>query len=125
MTAWIWVGLTVAGALGAVARFGVDRVITHRFGTRFPFGILAVNLSGALILGVIVGLTLDREANLIVGTGLIGAYTTFSTWMRQTQGLLIERRPIAAAVNVGGSLVLGVSAAWLGIWLGTGLGGQF
>ncbi len=103
----------------------MDRVITHRFGTRFPFGILAVNLSGALILGVIVGLTLDREANLIVGTGLIGAYTTFSTWMRQTQGLLIERRPIAAAVNVGGSLVLGVSAAWLGIWLGTGLGGQF
>jgi fluoride exporter len=124
VTALVWVCLTAAGALGAIARFGVDRVITHRLGTRFPFGILAVNLSGALILGVIAGLTLDRAATLIVGTGLIGAYTTFSTWMRQTQGLLSDRRPVAAALNIGVSLLFGVSAAWLGIWLGTGFGGS-
>jgi CrcB protein len=92
--------------------------VSHRIRWRFPVGILVVNLSGALVLGVVVGLTLDHQASMIVGTGLIGSFTTFSTWMRQTQGLLVDRRPVAATANLAVSLLLGVAAAWSGLWIG-------
>ena len=102
-----WLGLAMAGGLGAVARFLVDGAVSDRLGRALPLGTLAVNLSGAFALGVLSG-------NFVVGTGFVGAYTTFSTWMLETQRLAEDGRSAAALANVFGSLALGLGAAALG-----------
>jgi CrcB protein len=102
------------GGLGSVARLLLDGAVTRRLGRGFPFGTLAVNLSGSLLLGVLVGAALSGDAYRLAGTGLLGAYTTFSTWMLETQRLAEDGRPGLGALNVAGSLVLGVATVWLG-----------
>jgi CrcB protein len=110
----VWLGVGVLGGVGAVARFTVDGLVSARAGRAFPFGILAVNLSGALALGILSGLALSDHAALLAGTALIGAYTTFSTWMLDTHRLAEEGRGGAALLNVAVSLVAGLGAAALG-----------
>jgi CrcB protein len=90
----------------------------------FPFGILAVNVSGAFALGVITGLgtTLAPEAALVLGVGLLGGYTTFSTASVETVRLAQERRYRAAAANGLGVLVACTLAALAGLWTGGVLG---
>jgi len=87
-------------------------------GREFPFGTLVINLSGALVLGLLTGLALDHDAALLAGTAAVGSYTTFSTWMYETQRLGEERQHRSAAANIAVSLVLGVAAAALGRWVG-------
>lgn len=120
MTALAWFGLAVAGGAGAVLRLVVDGALS-RWGSGLPVGTLVVNLSGAFVLGVVDGLVLPVHAALVVGTGLIGAYTTFSTWMFETQRLAEERRLLPAVANVVVSVAAGVGAAVLGLWAGGGL----
>ena len=114
MTVLVWLGVAVAGGLGAVGRFVVDSAVASRRGRDFPYGTLAVNLSGAVILGFLTGLALGSNAALVAGTGVVGAYTTFSTWMFETERLTEERETVNAVMNVVVSLVLGVAAAALG-----------
>jgi CrcB protein len=114
VSALVVLGVGLLGGLGAVARFLVDGVVTRRTGARFPFGILAVNLSGALALGVLAGAALHGDAYLLFGGGLLGAYTTFSTWMLDSHLLAEEGRRDLGALNVVGSLALGLLAVWLG-----------
>jgi CrcB protein len=76
-----WVGIAVFGALGAVARFRLDAAVSARLPTNFPLGTLVVNLSGSLALGIIVGAAVTHNLALVLGTGFMGGYTTFSTWM--------------------------------------------
>jgi CrcB protein len=102
-----WLGLALAGGLGAVARFLVDGAVSERLGRALPVGTLVVNLTGAFALGALSG-------NFVLGTGFVGAYTTFSTWMFETQRLAEDGRSAAALANVFGSLVLGLAAAALG-----------
>ena len=102
-----WIGLALAGGLGAVARFLVDGAVSERLGRALPLGTLTVNLTGAFILGIVSG-------NFVFGTGFVGAYTTFSTWMLETQRLAEDGRSAAALANVFGSLALGIGAAALG-----------
>jgi CrcB protein len=90
--------LTLAGGAGAVARFLVSRTLN------VPYGTLVVNVSGAFLLGLL-------GNNFVLGTGFVGAYTTFSTWMYESHGL--SRR--AALANLVGSVALGLAAAQLGI----------
>jgi CrcB protein len=118
LTALLWVGVAVLGGAGAVCRFLLDRAVTTRIGRPFPFGTLAVNLSGALLLGFLAGLVLPSHLALLVGTGFVGSYTTFSTWMLETQRLTEERRVWAATANLAVSVVFGLAAAALGLWLG-------
>ncbi len=70
----------------------VDRAVSKRVGRPFPFGTLAVNLSGALLLGFFAGLALSPHVALLAGTAFVGSYTTFSTWMLETQRLGEERQ---------------------------------
>jgi CrcB protein len=114
----VWLGVAALGGLGALLRFLVDRQVARRTPSGFPFGTLTVNLSGAVVLGLFSGLALDSDAALLAGTALVGSYTTFSTWMLETQRLGEERQVGAAAANLGLSLVLGVGAAALGRLLG-------
>ena len=117
MTVAIWTGVVLIGGTGAVLRFLVDRAVAGRIARSFPFGTLAVNLSGALVLGLLGGLALTQTAALLAGTAFVGSYTTFSTWMLETQRLAEERQLWPAAANIVVSVVLGVAAAMAGQWI--------
>ena len=121
MNVLLWAGVMLIGGAGSVLRFLVDGLLASAAGRGFPVGTLAVNVSGALILGVITGLTLGHDQALLAGTAAVGSYTTFSTWMLETERLTEERQHRMAAVNVIASLVLGVTAAALGHLLGAHL----
>jgi fluoride exporter len=114
MNAVIWAGVVLIGGCGAVVRFAFDGVVAAWAGRDFPFGTLLVNLTGALVLGLLTGMTLDNDQALLAGTAAVGSYTTFSTWMFETQRLNEERQHASAVANVLVSLVLGVAAAALG-----------
>ena len=113
----IWVGVVLAGGVGAVLRFLVDRAVARRAARSFPFGTLAVNISGAALLGLLGGLALSRHAALLAGTAFVGSYTTFSTWMLETQRLSEERQVRNAVANIVVSIVLGIGAALFGQWI--------
>jgi CrcB protein len=121
MNAWVWVAVVAIGGCGAVGRFVIDAAIGARLGREFPYGTLAVNLTGALVLGLLSGLALGGDAALLAGTAAVGSYTTFSTWMFETQRLDEERQHRPAAANIALSLVLGVAAAALGRTIGAHL----
>ncbi|MBO0880064.1 MAG: fluoride efflux transporter CrcB [Mycobacterium sp.] len=113
----VWLGVLVAGGIGAVLRFLVDGAVARRIARSFPFGTLTVNISGAVLLGMISNLALNRHAALLVDTAFIGSYTTFSTWMLETQRLGEERQISYAVANVVVSMALGLAAALLGQWI--------
>lgn len=122
MSAVLWVGVALAGGAGSVLRLVLDEAVRARFpGGRFPAGILVVNVSGALALGLVAGLALDDDASLLVGTALVGAYTTFSTWMFDTVVAASARLLVVAAANVAVGLALGLVAAATGRALGAAL----
>ena len=98
--------------------FFVDRAVSSRVARPFPFGTLVVNVSGALLLGFLAGLALTPHLALLAGTAFVGSYTTFSTWMLETQRLAEERQVWPAVANIVVSLVLGLAAAWLGLSIG-------
>jgi len=115
-------GLLLAAACGALLRYEVELHIRRRSGPSFPFGILLVNVSGSFALGLLVGLAEHHGVRAgvvtVLGTGLLGAYTTFSTFTYDTLGLAARGRTGASAVNVGVSLALGLGAAALGLAAG-------
>lgn len=121
MTGLLWAGVAVMGGLGAVARFVIDRGVAKRVARPFPFGTLTVNLTGAALLGFLSGLALSHPVALLVSTGFIGAYTTFSTWMFETHRLAEERQYLPAVANVVVSVLAGVTAAALGQWIAHGV----
>jgi fluoride exporter len=114
----VWLGVGLIGGAGSVARFLADSVVASAAGRDFPLGTFAVNVSGAVILGLITGLALGHDQALLAGTAAVGSYTTFSTWMLETQRLVEERQHAKAAVNVIASLAAGVAAAALGRLIG-------
>ena len=116
-TVAVWVGVMLIGGIGSVTRFLVDRTVARRVARPFPYGTLTVNVSGAALLGFLGGLALSKEAALLTGTAFVGAYTTFSTWMLETQRLGEERRACAEVANIVVSVVLGIAAAFLGQWI--------
>jgi fluoride exporter len=121
MNVLLWVGVTLIGGTGSVVRFLADGLVASAADRDFPFGTLAVNVSGAVILGLITGLALGHEQALLAGTAAVGSYTTFSTWMLETQRLTEERQYRIAAVNVIVSLALGLAGVALGRLLGAQL----
>ena len=119
----IWLGVVLAGGIGAVLRFLVDGSVGRRVAKSRPFvglplGTLAVNISGATLLGFLGALALNRYAALLAGTAFVGSYTTFSTWMLETQRLSEERQIRNAVANLVASIVLGMGAALFGQWIG-------
>jgi fluoride exporter len=113
----VWFAVLVAGGFGAVLRFLVDGAVARRAARSFPFGTLTVNISGAALLGLLGGFALSRHVALVADTAFIGSYTTFSTWMLETQRLGEELQVRNAVVNVVASVVLGIAAALLGQWI--------
>lgn len=114
MTLPLLLGVGALGGLGALARFLIGGFIVARRERPFPLGTLVVNLSGAFALGLLLASEVSGDTYRLLGTGLLGAYTTFSTWMYQSHHLAGEGRRGLAALNVAGSLALGLLAAWAG-----------
>jgi CrcB protein len=113
----LWLGVLIAGGFGAVLRFLVDGAVARRAARSFPYGTLAVNITGAALLGLLGGLALSRHAALLADTAFVGSYTTFSTWMLETQRLSEERQLRSAVANLVASIVLGIAAALAGQWI--------
>lgn len=115
--------VALAAGLGAVSRYVVDRVVSQRTRGELPYGTFAVNISGSLLLGLVVGVTADNgfpsDAALVAGTGFLGGYTTLSTWAWESLALTVEDDGALghAALNVLGSLAVGLAAAAGGLGL--------
>jgi fluoride exporter len=115
---WAWIGVGLLGGFGALARFFVDGLVAARVGRDFPLGTFLVNMSGAALLGLLVGLGLTGERLLLAGTATIGSYTTFSTWMLESQRLVEDGEIAVAAGNLLLSLFAGLGAVALGRFIG-------
>ena len=122
MSILLWPAVVLIGGAGSALRFLADGMVESAAGRDFPFGTMAVNVSGAAILGLITGLALGHDQALLAGTAAVGSYTTFSTWMLETQRLTEERQHGKAALNVAASLAAGVAAAALGQLIGQQMG---
>jgi len=110
----LWVGVGLAGGAGALVRFALDALVSERLGSGFPWGTLAVNVSGAFLLGLLAGATLHGDVLVVAGTGALGSYTTFSTWMLETQRLGEDGQPWLLALNLAVSVAAGLGAVALG-----------
>lgn len=126
MTLYLWIAL--GGALGSVGRFALSGWVAHHFGETFPWGTLVVNVAGCFIIGLFATLT-SPDGRLLVGaggrqffmTGVLGGFTTFSSFGLQTLNLARDGDWARAGGNAVGSLVLCLLAVWLGhvtaVWL--------
>lgn len=115
--------VALGGALGAVARYQLSLWVHARWPSAFPTGTLVVNMLGCLLLGILAG-TLDTrwagspQVRLFLGVGLLGAFTTFSTFELETL-LAIERGHAGVALSyVAASVIVGLAAVWLGLRIG-------
>jgi len=115
--------IAVGGAAGAVLRYWVSTGVYVALGRSFPYGTLAVNVLGSGIMGFLYVLLLERitvaaEWRAVLLVGLLGAFTTFSTFSIETLGLVEEGEPLRALVNIGANVVMCLFAVWMGVVLG-------
>ncbi len=121
MTLVVVLGIGLVGGAGAIARLLLDGPVSGWLGRGFPYGTLAVNLTGTFVLGALVGAALDQDVYRVLGTGLIGAFTTFSTWALESHRLGEDGQLRLGLLNFAASLILGVVSAWAGRRLGASL----
>ncbi|MEW1551850.1 fluoride efflux transporter CrcB [Streptomyces tsukubensis] len=120
-----WILVIVGGAVGAPLRYLTDRAVQRRHDSLFPWGTFAVNTVGCLILGLLTGAATagaaSSEVQLLVGTGLCGALTTYSTFSYETLRLAEDGATFYAVANVAGSVVAGLGAVCGGVALAQAL----
>ena len=116
-------GIGVAGAVGALARYGLEGLVSQKTSATFPWGTFAVNVTGAFVVGFLFVLLTERFAvapwlrsSLLIG--LIGGYTTFSTFTLETYRLIEDGSVLLAAANSIGSVVAGLLAVYGGVVAG-------
>ncbi len=121
MSVLLWTGVAVLGGAGAALRLLVDTRVRAHVPAPFPAGILVVNVSASLVLGLVSGLALSHDASLLLGTAFVGAYSTFSTWIVDVTGAVRDRLLAVAVGNLVASMVLGLAAAAAGRAIGIAL----
>lgn len=115
--------VAAGGALGAGARHLVSGLFLRQFGSAWPWGTLVINASGSLLLGLLVGVLAFRggegqaQLRLLLGTGVLGGFTTFSAYSLETVQLIERGRLAPALVYALGSVALGVAGVFAGLWL--------
>lgn len=114
-------GIGVLGGCGATARFWLHSLVVRADPLDFPLGTFLVNVIGSFLLGVLVGAGAGHDLQLLLAVGLLGAFTTFSTWMFETERLVADGFARGAAVNVLISVVIGFAAVAAGVVLGGAL----
>lgn len=117
-----WLLVALGGSLGAVCRYAIDKSIGGVLGTTI-LGTFTANISGSLLLGLFMGMASARAGwpqsyNLLVAVGFCGSFTTFSTVTVASIKLMEDGDYFKAILNVGGSLLVGLIAAILGLWIG-------
>ena len=126
MLAYLWVA--IGGALGSVARFGLNGLIAARFGETFPWGTIIINVTGSFLIGVFAAYA-DPDGRVLIAPGVrqflmigvCGGYTTFSSFSLQTLRLAQDREWL----YVGGNILLSVVLCLVAVWLGYALGAMF
>lgn len=113
----------LAGACGALARYGLGGMVQRYSGATFPWGTLVVNILGSFLFGFIWSLVEQRlvispEARIIILSGFLGAFTTFSSFMFETSSLMGEGQWLLAGLNIGGQILFGLTAMFLGLAAG-------
>jgi fluoride exporter len=114
--------IAAGAAAGALARYGISTWAVARFGTGFPVGTMLINLLGSLLIGAVIALFTTRLSvawpwRPLLVTGLLGGFTTFSSYSYESYQLLLRGEWLLAAIYTLGSVALGLGAAALGIWL--------
>ncbi|QIJ61056.1 fluoride efflux transporter CrcB [Streptomyces sp. JB150] len=112
-----WLLVVVGGMIGAPLRYLTDRAVQSRHDSVFPWGTLTVNVTGCLVLGLLTGAALGSRWGLLLGTGLCGALTTYSTFSYETLRLAETGARLYAALNVAASVLAGLAAACAGVAL--------
>ena len=119
MLSYLWVSL--GGAIGSAARFWISGLIAQRFGQTFPFGTLAVNVTGSFVIGIFAAMTISEgrwlmspSARQFLMIGVCGGYTTFSSFSLQTLTLAQEGDWFRAVANSFASIICCLVAVWLG-----------
>jgi CrcB protein len=118
VTVGAWIGLALLGGVGAVARFGIDGAISARREGEFPLGTFAINIVGAFVLGLLTGASVTGTWLFIIGTGFLGSFTTFSTWIFETDRLAEDGEVGVALANLGANIAAGLAAAAAGWAIG-------
>ncbi len=108
----------IGGALGSLTRYQLGKTIAQKSSSVYPIGTFAVNLSGAVFLGFIMGLNIEPNAYLLIGDGFLGAFTTFSTFMYESINLFKENEKKRAAFYVSTTLVITLIGYLAGFELG-------
>lgn len=119
MSPLVFLLAAACGGLGAATRYLVDLGIARLTGTRFPWGVMVINITGSLALGLVIGMLPD--AAFVIGTGFLGGYTTFSTAMIDTVALWRDGARRASALNAVGMLLASIAAAAGGLALGSAI----
>jgi len=119
----IWLLVAAGGAIGSVARYALSTFVLRVTGTLFPLGTFVVNAVGCLCFGLVVGaaeqrIALSPETRAFILAGVLGGFTTFSSYVFESAGLLRDGQMTAAIVNVAGQVVAGLAAFWIGAALG-------
>ncbi|MFD7326560.1 fluoride efflux transporter CrcB [Streptomyces sp. NPDC059875] len=109
-----WLLVLAGAAIGAPLRYLADRAVQSRHDSVFPWGTFTVNIVGSLVLGLLTGVSSART-HLLLGTGLCGALTTYSTFSYETLKLYEGGAKGYAVANAAGSLAAGLGAVWLGV----------
>jgi CrcB protein len=124
-TLLLYLAVASAGAIGSAFRLFVASVALRLFGTAFPAGTFIINITGSCFLGWFLKVasrttSISEAARLAIAVGFVGAYTTFSTFMYESNALIEDGLQMRAMVNLFGSLIVGLLAVRLGIWLARG-----
>lgn len=116
----VWI--VIGGSLGALSRYGATLLFTRLFGTSFPYGTLAVNLSGCFLIGLVLGLAergaiVSPAVRLFFVTGFLGALTTFSTYAWESMAAVRNASFTTAALNIALNNIAGLGLVLAGVWL--------
>lgn len=117
LTQTLWIG--IGGFFGTLGRYTVSTMVYRYLGVSFPYGTLTVNLVGCFLFGLVSGLFEERHlltpaTRLFLTVGVLGGFTTFSSFGDETLVLLKSGKPVVAGLYVGASILVGVLAVWIG-----------
>ena len=108
----------IGGVFGSITRYALGKFISERSNTKFPVGTFIINITGALLLGIVTTYQANKGIYLLLGEGFLGAYTTFSTFMYEGFNLFQDKEKLNAFIYISGSLILGIIGFIAGIMLG-------
>lgn len=113
---YLVVGL--GGALGSIVRYSLGKIISTKYNTVFPIATFIINITGAMLLGIISNIMVEGNLYLLLADGFLGAYTTFSTFMYEGFTLIKDKQSLNALIYICGSLSLGICGFELGNLIG-------